>query len=504
MQPDLPAESEALWLATSSKTRYPELQESLSADVVVIGAGITGITTACMLEEEGYSVVLLESRQVVQGVTAYTTAKVTAAHGLIYDKLIHQFDAPQAGLYASANEYGLEWIAEQVQKENIDCDFFRRDMYVYAENQEEREQVLKEVEAAQQLGLSVSFEEKAPFPFKTTGSIRYKNQAQFHPRKFLLALLKKHPKVQVFENTRALDIQEGDPCQVITDKHTINAKQVVVATHFPIWDPSLFYARMAPYMDYAIAVEVEGKVTGDMGIGVSDKSKALRLQPYKDDELLVISGCSHKVGQGGDTMQYYRELEKFAEKNYRVKSIPFRWSTQDNWTLDGIPYIGKIRPNTEQVFVATGFAGWGMTTGIYAARIITDLIAGHGNPWAEFFNPNRFRGVESVKKVVTENVNTAQQLIGGVLEEPGLKTPESLKPGEACILEIKGEKVAAYKDREGKMHVLSPVCTHLGCEVAWNPAEESWDCPCHGSRYDSDGVVFQGPAVKNLEPKPLQ
>jgi glycine/D-amino acid oxidase-like deaminating enzyme/nitrite reductase/ring-hydroxylating ferredoxin subunit len=492
---------DSIWTATTDGNEFPSLEEDLNVDVLVVGAGIAGMCTAWRLARTDQRVAIIDAARVCEGVTANTTAKVTAGHSLIYEKLTSKIGSEYAQAYADANLWGIEWIADQAAKHDIACDLRRNSMLVFAENADEREHLHEEFEAAKKLKLPVAWSEETDLPLKTMGAIRYENQAQFHPRKFVQGLAARID-AQVFEKTRALDLEEKDGvCTVTTNRGKITAKYVVIASHFPFYDPGMFYARLSQFRDYAVAARIRGQIPKSMSIGAAQSAKAFRTQPFKNEELLIVSGEGHNVGEEPDTRTRYENLERYVRQNFDVEEIVFRWSTQDNNTLDSMPYIGQASSGSDRVFVITGFGGWGMAAGAYSGRIISDLIAGRANPWAEFFAPGRFKGAESLKNLASQGVTVAKHYVGDKMSDVSDKPPGQLKPGEAAIVKVDGEKVAAYRDNSGVLHAVSPVCTHMGCDLAWNTAEESWDCPCHGSRFDPNGMVLHGPAVNHLEIK---
>jgi len=489
------SEHRSYWIDSADLPDYPTLTKGLEVDVVVVGAGIVGVLTAHQLKAEGKKVALIESRRALHGVTGYTTAKITAAHEVIYSKLSEE----KAELYARANLAAIDWIEEQAK--TYSCDFRREDVYLYSTDEKGDEELRKEDEAAKKAGLPVALLEQAPLSVKHTSALRYTNQAQFHPFKFLAPIL---AEIQgdgsyVFENTAVQDAKEGEPCEIYTDHGTIKAKYLVVATNSPVYDPTFFYARLKPFHDYAVAALLEEPVPQPMFLGVSEGTYTLRSQPSRDGDLLIVSGATHPVGEGGDTTEHYAAIEQFIRDNFKVKSIPYSWSTQDNATGDSVPYIGKVSPTSKKVFVATGFNGWGMTHGVVAAQLITDLICGRKNEYEELYDPNRANLPKTGMNVLSQGITTVKHFVGDRLKGAPEISPKDLKSGEACIAEVNGQKVAAYKGRDGQLHTLSPICTHLGCEVGWNNADQTWDCPCHGSRFAMDGSVLHGPATKPLE-----
>jgi glycine/D-amino acid oxidase-like deaminating enzyme/nitrite reductase/ring-hydroxylating ferredoxin subunit len=502
---DLPGRPVSLWLATTPQTDYPALDAEITVDVAVLGGGITGIATAYMLKQAGATVAVVEAGRVVESVTGNTTAKITSLHSLIYDHLVSQFGEEKARLYGEAQEAAKERIAALVQELSIDCDFRRAAAYTYTLDEAERGQIEREVEASQKLGLPASYTEETELPFKVRAAVRFDNQAQFHPRKYLLALAERIPGggSHVFEGTRATDVEDGDTCVVKAAGGTVRAKAVVVSTHFPFNDPNVYFAAMYPTRSYVLGCRLNGPAPRGMYLSTGTPHRSIRNNPYEGGEIVMLGGEHHKTGQGGDTRERYQRLEEWARANFDVASIEFRWSTQDNNTVDRVPYIGRLSSGSERLYVATGFAGWGMTNSHVSAMLLTDMILGRENPWAELFDPSRFKPVTSARDFLRENLDVAKEFMGDRASVPELDDLAKIPKGYGEVVEWKGERVALYKDDSGNAHACSAVCTHMGCLVRWNSAERSWDCPCHGSRFRYDGKVVQGPANKDLEPREL-
>ena len=503
---ELPGRPVSLWMATTPETYYPALSGEAAVDVAVLGGGITGVALAYMLKQAGATVALVEAGRIVESVTGNTTAKVTSQHGLIYDRLVSDFGEEKARLYGEAQEAAKEKIASLAEQLGIDCDFRRTSAYTYTLDEGEVGLIEKEVEAARRLGLPASYTEETGLPFRVRAAVRFDEQAQFHPRKYLLALAATIPGggSHVFEGTRAFDIEEeGGACVVKTGGGTVRAKSVVVATHFPYYDPNIYFAAMYPTRSYVLGCRLNGPAPQGMYVSTGTPHNSIRNNPYDGGEIVMLGGEHHKTGQGGDTRERYQRLEEWARANFDVRSVEFRWSTQDNNTVDGVPYIGRLSSGSERVYVATGFRGWGMTNSHVAALLLTDMIRGRDNPWAEVFDPSRFKPVTSARDFLRENMNVAKEFMGDRASTPELDDTAKLPRGGGEVVEWGGEKVAVYKDERGDVHACSAVCTHMGCLVRWNSAERSWDCPCHGSRFDHRGKVIQGPANEDLEPTSL-
>jgi glycine/D-amino acid oxidase-like deaminating enzyme/nitrite reductase/ring-hydroxylating ferredoxin subunit len=494
--PTLPGKPTSLWLDTTPETNFPVLQNGLTVDVAIIGGGLAGLTAATLLKAEGKTVAVLEAGRIVRGVTGYTTAKITVLHTLIYDQLIRNFGEDKARAYGEANQAAIEQIAALVQEKQIDCDFVRNEAYTYTEAAENVEKIRAEAEAAQKLGLPATLVTETPLPFPIKVAVRFDNQAQFHPRKYLLALAQDIPGAgsHIFENTKVTKLEEGEPCVLTTEHGTISARDVIVASHFPFNDKTLYAFRLHSHRSYVLAVRLTEPAPRGMFIS-PEPSHSLRSFPAPGSDLLLVGGEGHKTGEGGDTIARYQRLEQWARERFSVKEVEYRWSTQDNKTLDGAPYIGRYAPNSQHLYVATGFGGWGMTNSTVAGMLLRDLILGRDNPWAEVYDPNR-ANLEGVPEAVKQVGGITKHFVGDRLTDA---TPQDLAPGEGKIVETQRGAVAMYRAEDGEVNTLSPVCTHMGCFVQWNPAEKSWDCPCHGSRFAADGHVVQGPAVYDLK-----
>jgi glycine/D-amino acid oxidase-like deaminating enzyme/nitrite reductase/ring-hydroxylating ferredoxin subunit len=490
------------WVESTPDTDYPRLEGDLGVDVAVIGGGITGITAALLLKRAGKSVALLEMKRIARGATGYTTAKLTSGHNVIYSALEKAFGAEGARTYAEANEAGLAQIRSLAEELGIDCDLETRVNYVYAASPEAAWQIEAEVEAARRAGLDASLVKRTSLPYPVTAAARLENQAQFHPRKYALGLAEAIPGdgSHVFEETRARDVHHGEPCTILTQHGLVRARDVIVATHLPFEDGGLYFAKTHPQRSYAIAFPIDAESAPDgMFISADEPTRSLRTAPADGGLLLIVGGEGHKTGQG-DPAESFRRLEAWAGGHFPVESVPYRWATHDYVSVDRVPFIGPLLPWRTHVWIATGYGKWGLTNGTAAALILSDLILGRENPWADLFSSRRVRSLAS-RSLVRENANAAKRFVADRLRLPGREAIEALAPGEGAVVRVEGETLAVCRGADGELAAVSPRCTHLACYVSWNEAERTWDCPCHGSRYLPDGRVLEGPAVRDLAPR---
>jgi glycine/D-amino acid oxidase-like deaminating enzyme/nitrite reductase/ring-hydroxylating ferredoxin subunit len=501
---DAPARPSSLWIETTPQTDYPLLAPGVEVDVAVAGGGIAGITTAYLLKRAGRSVALLESKRILHGATGYTTAKVTAGHGLTYARLERRLGGEAARLYAAAQTRGLELVRQVVADEGIDCELEERVNYVYADTAEEVGRVREEAAAAQRAGLPASFVHELELPYAVAGAARLEGQAQFHPRKYLLALAARidGDGSHVFEQTRLLDVDAGRPLRVKTDRGELRAGHLVVATHLPVLDRGLFFAKAHPSRSYAVAARVPpDRLPLLMAINVGTPTRSLRTARDDRGPLLILGGEGHRPGAEEDTGRRFEALELFGRRWFGAEDFPYRWATQDYSPVDGVPYVGRLGMGERHVWVATGFRKWGMTNGTVAAELLVDGILARANRFSPLFDAQRLNARASLPGLVRENLEVARRFVFDRLRRGGPAELEELAPGDGRIARMRGRATAVYRDETGFVHALSPVCTHLGCHVAWNRAERTWDCPCHGSRFSGEGHVIQGPAVRDLEPR---
>jgi glycine/D-amino acid oxidase-like deaminating enzyme/nitrite reductase/ring-hydroxylating ferredoxin subunit len=495
----LPGRPASLWMETAPPPERPAAATGVpTVDVAVVGAGIAGVMTAFRLKEAGATVALLDAGHVGAGATGFTTAKVTAGHNLIYAELEGRYGGAAAAEYAAAQRGALDDLAELVRDRAIDCDLERLPNYVYHPPGGDPAELGREVDAARRAGLPAELVGAVPLPYPTAGAVRLPDQAQFHPRRFLLALAGAIPGdgSHLLEGARVDGIRPGRPCEVRAGERVVRAREVVVATHHPCVDRGLLFAKMHVRRAYVLTAPIarEAAPPGTF-ISTEDPDHSVRAAPAGDELLLIVSGEGHLTGRAGDTEERYLRLERWMRERFAVGEVRHRWSVQDEYPVDRLPFVGRLRGGGGRILVATGFGGWGMTNGIAAGRLLADLALGRENALAGLLDPRR--RVRRRRGLLALNATVAGRLARDKLARRP-RSAADLAPGQAAILRVGRGQVAAYRDEAGALHAVSAACTHLGCTVAWNAAERSWDCPCHGSRFAPDGAVLEAPATAPL------
>ena len=429
----------SIWQETTQLPTFPALSDNLQTDVLIIGGGMAGLLCAYKLQQAGIKYALVEAKAIGSGITKDTTAKLTAQHGLIYHKLLQKYGAETTWLYYAANRNALAQYRRLSR--NIDCDYSTEDHFVYATLS--RKKLEQELAALQQINVPVQLMEKTGLPFLTAGALRFSDQAQFHPLKFLAAITK---GLHIYEHTPVRELADH---VATTDHGTINAQKIIVATHFPMLNKhGSYFLKQYQHRSYCLALENAAPVHG---MHVDESKTGLSFRMYGD--LLILGGGGHRTGKKGDG---WAELEAFVKTHYPDANICCRWATQDCMSLDGIPYIGQYSVRTPDLYVATGFNKWGMTAAMAASDILTDLICGRDNPYAKVFSPSR-----------------------------SILHPQLAVNGFEAITNL--------------LSISKKRCPHMGCALKWNPQEQTWDCPCHGSRFEENGHLIDNPATNDLK-----
>ncbi len=491
--------------ATAEGTRHHSLQSDSNADVCVIGAGIAGLSAGYMLAREGMSVLVMDDGGIGGGETGRTTAHLSNALDDRFYELERLHGADGAQLAAESHTVAIDAIESIVRNENILCDFARLDGFLFVPPDEDREELEREYQAALRAGLAVEWVSHAPLDFDTGPCLRFPQQGQFHPTKYLRGLERAIERLggRIFISTHAQDVQAGWPARVQTSHGPeVLANAVVIATNAPISETYGLYTANSPYRTYAIAVRVpHGSVTPALYWDTSDPYHYVRLQPSEetaDTDLLIVGGEDHKTGQADDFEERFERLESWTRERFaNVQSVDFHWSGQVMEPVDGLAFIGAHPLGRQNIYIASGDSGHGMTHGTIAGMLLRDLIMGRNNRWAELYDPSRIT-LRAFSELARENINVGAQFTDWVTE-PDVDSLDRIAPGQGATVQGRWMKLAVYRDEHGDYHRRSAVCPHLGCIVSWNSTEKSWDCPCHGSRFDPYGTVINGPANSNLD-----
>ena len=489
--------SPVYWADTCSPPRFPKLSGDLDVDVAIVGAGIVGVSAARFIKDRGLTVAVVEARRVGQGVSGKATAKVTSQHGITYQTIEKKFGEDRARLYAEAQETGLRKIIELLGKYGFDADIEARAAYVYTCDEQHVEEIEKEVEVARRLGLPANLTRDAELPFDVLAAMRWDDQAQFHPVKYCTGLAATIPGdgCHVFENGRVID---WDPHCVTTDEGTIRTRHVVMATNLPLGQVGFYYATNHPMAEPVIAAPIN-RVPPAYYKNVERPGHSIRTHQSNGRTYAIAAGQHFKPGHADEEQKYFADLELWLKDEFGAGSIDYRWVNEDYSSIDSAPFIGWSSSDCDDAFlVATGFAAWGFTNGTAAGMIIADLAAGHDNSWLDLFDATRVKPVAGGREFIKENASVAAHLIRGYASRKPNSYGE-LQPGDAAILRIDGDNVAAYRDEQGEVHAVSAACSHMGCLLGWNSTDRTWDCPCHGSRFSLSGEVLHGPAVTPLE-----
>ena len=489
------------WMATAEVPLRASLKEDIKADVCVVGAGIAGLTTAYLLAKEGKSVVVLDDGPIGGGMTGRTTAHLVNALDDRYFELERLHGEKGARLAAESHTAAIDIIEKIVNEEHIDCDFARLDGYLFVPPGDSLDVLEDELEAAKRAGLDLERVEQAPIDYDTGPALRFPNQGQFHPLKYLAGLARaiENSGGKVFSGTHATEMSGGDNAHVTTANGAIvTCDAIVVATNTPVNDLFAIHTKQAAYQTYVIGVRVpRGSVTQALYWDTPNPYHYVRLQKIDaSNDLLIVGGEDHKTGQEDDAEARFANLENWTRERFPSGEVKYRWSGEVMEPVDGLAFIGRNPLDSDNVYIATGDSGNGMTHGTIAGILLSDLIMGRENEWEDLYDPAR-KTLRALSEFAKENLNVAAQFAD--LVTPGeVESVDEIAAGSGAIIRRGLLKVAAYRDDAGTLYERSAVCRHLGCIVDWNSLEKNWDCPCHGSRYDARGKVIQGPANSDL------
>ncbi|MEV4944946.1 FAD-dependent oxidoreductase [Streptomyces sp. NPDC053755] len=498
------------WMRTAAIPAHPPLTGDTEADVAVIGGGVAGLSVAWELTRSGRSVVLLEAHRVAAGVTGHTTGKLSAQHTLVYADLRKSHGADAARAYARSQTAAVRHVGDVAAELGVDCELESRPALTYCEDPAGVEELRAEAEAARDAGLDASFVTETGLPYAVAGAVRVEDQAQFHVRKYLRGLAEDLTARggRIHEETRVVDLDRGEPCRLRTSSGaTVTARDVVVATHHPVFDRGMLTTRLTQHRDLVVAGPLPAdRDPAGMYITRDQGKRSVRTAPYGDGRLLIVTGEAFAPGTEPDTEGRYRRLEQWTRERFPGVEITHRWAAQDNAPTDTVPLIGPLHHGDDgHVYVVTGFGGWGMAGGVLAGMLLGSLLGDRpAEPeWAELYDPRRPASVaRSAPSLLKAQWDAGKHFVKDRLDTlgPGARrTVAHVRPGTGEVVRDGGHPCAVYREEGGAVHAVSAVCTHMGCLVAFNSAERTWECPCHGSRFDVDGEVLQGPALKPLE-----
>ncbi|MFN7119648.1 MAG: FAD-dependent oxidoreductase [Saprospiraceae bacterium] len=478
-----------------------QFQANKIYDVLIVGAGITGVTTAFLLQQAGRSCLLVEAHNPGFGTTGGTTAHLNTMLDTPYNEIESDFGKDNAKLVAQATASAIQLVEKLTRHYHIDCDFSYQDGYIYSQDKKQTKELDKIFAASERAGIPIAYTDNIPVPVSFEKAVRFAGQAQFHPTKFITSLLQEFERKGgvVLSNCLVQKVEEKDELvNAQTSRGLMRARQLVYATHLP---PGVndFSFKCAPYRSYVVAFAAPDSQPLDALVyDLEEPYHYFRTQSLNGTDYLIVGGADHKTGHEEHPEKSFLVLESYVKKLYGVNKVDFKWSSQFFEPVDGLPYIGKM-PRSENLYVATGFSGNGITLGIVSALVLHDLLVNGESIYEKVFDATRIKPLASLGTFLKEQADVVGAFVGKRLNVQKIEALTALAPGEGAIVKYEGEKIALYKDEKGGVHALNPVCPHAKCFVAWNSTEKSWDCPCHGSRFDVEGRILTGPVMHELK-----
>ena len=493
----------SFWINNFKNKTYPTLDENLNIDVCIIGGGITGISCGYYLTKNNLKVCILEKDKLMEKTSGHTTAKITSQHGLIYKYLYNSYGEDTAKKYLNSNQEAITNIKNIIDTENIDCDFEFQNNYVYTTDSNKIKEIKDEVKILKKLNYEARFLDKINLPISDVkAAIEFHHQATFNPIKYAEGLCEYiiNNNGLIFENSKVIKMKKvGNQYNIHANGKIVTAKHVVIATRYPIINfPGFHFIKMYSEASYLLAIDTSSSLFKGMYINADSPTYSFRTAIYNGKPILLIGGFNHKRGSKIDLSNSYNYLEQKAKKLYPDSKVLYKWNTHDSVSLDKIPYIGEFSCFYPNVYVATGFKKWGMTTSNVAANIITDKILGKENKYEDIYTPLRLNPIKNRKEFANMLKESSYSLLFNKLDLPEAK-PKDINIAEGKIVNDNGIKVGIYKDENGNEYKIIPKCMHLGCELSWNSLDKTWDCPCHGSRYTYEGKLIYGPSKKDLK-----
>ncbi len=496
----------SIWVQTGQLPSFPKLEADLQADVVVVGGGITGVTTAYLLAKKGVRVVLLESEKIGSGTTGFSTGHLTSGVDADYSFIASRFSKETARLVAKSLKDAIDCIEQICRQENLDADFVRLPAYQFAEEESQVQEVEDEAFATTEAGLINQLGDSVPLPFPVKRSLKLEEQAEFHSLKFVQGLAQRFQQLggQIFEHTHVTDADDSNPCVVTTrDGHKVTAKQIVLATHTPI-QFNVVQTELLPYQSYVVVAKLDGHtIPKALYWDTLEFYHYIRTYEADGQTYLIVGGEDHKVGERSvDENEPFRKLEGYIRDRFGNLEISHRWSAEYFYSADGLPFIGQS-PFGRNKYIATGFTGDGLTFSVVSAMLLSDLLTGNKNPLSRIYDPARFNLAASATDLAEQNLEYLYRFVKDRFATDA-KHVADVPAGEGRLVRVEGQQLAVYRDEQDTVHMLSPICTHMHCIVQWNKAEKTWDCPCHGGRFTCTGEVLVGPPVRALTRKEIK
>ena len=493
----------SLWqdTATPHHAQFNKILPDALHDVAIVGGGITGITLGLLLQKQGRKCIVLEAKNLCYGTTGGTTAHLNTLLDNPYSSIIKDFGRESAQRVARAANEAIALIESNVLEYKIDCGFERTSAYLFSQDEKQTNELNGIYDACNDVGIESKFSNTIPVPINFRKALEVPGQGKFHPLRYVQTLARAFEECggMILENCRVTDADEDEVITLDTTLGKLKAKTIVYATHIPP-GINLLHLRCPAYRSYAMAVKLEDQAyPSGLVYDMYDPYHYYRTQEINGESFLIVGGEDHKTGENTNTTQCFLQLESHIRSHFKVAGITHRWSSQYYEPVDGLPYIGKLPGARENVLVATGYGGNGMTYSHVAALVLSDLILGKESRYDDLFSPGRIKPVAGFADFVKHNTDVVSQFVGQWFATERLEQISSLAPDEGKVVKLNNETMALYKDETGSLHAVNPTCTHMKCSVAWNAAEKSWDCPCHGARYSIEGEVLNGPADANLD-----